>query len=66
MELLPHVGQGAELKRLLLESNGDFEQLELKVKRWTETKRSAEAVEKEVTKAQLKEAPYYWNEPRPQ
>ena len=56
---------GAELKKLLLEANGDFEQLEVKVKRWREQKNISESVLKEMTKKQLREAPYFWDESGP-
>ena len=60
------VHAGSDLKKLLLEANGDFTQLELKVKRWHESRRTAEAVEQDVTKQQLMAAPHFWTEPVPQ
>ena len=52
---------GAELKKMFLESGGNFDLVEIKVKQWTESKKTLTDTESRVTKRQLKEK-YFWDD----
>ena len=54
---------GAELKKMFLESGGNFDLVEFKVKQWTEARRTLTDTESRVTKRQLKEK-YFWDDVR--
>lgn len=54
---------GADLKKLFLESGGNFDLVEVKVKQWTESKKTNTDLESRVTKRQLKEK-YFWDDAR--
>lgn len=54
---------GAELKKMFLESGGNFDLVELKAKQWSESKKTNTDLESRVTKRQLKEK-YFWDDAR--
>ena len=54
---------GAELKKIFLESGGNFDLVEMQVKKWTESKKTGIDTESRVTKRQLKEK-YFWDDAR--
>ena len=58
-----HIGEssGAELKKLFLESGGNFDLVEMKVKQWVENKKISTNLESRVSKRQLKEK-YFWDD----
>ena len=49
--------------RIFLESGGNFDLVEVKVKKWTESKKTATDTESRATKRQLKEK-YFWDDVR--
>ena len=53
--------QGEELKKMFKEAGGNFEIVEMNVKRWHEQKRSEEETESDVTKRMLRKR-YFWDE----
>lgn len=52
---------GAELKNMFLQSGGNFDIVEAKVKNWFESKKTTSDTEARVTKRQLKEK-YFWDD----
>jgi hypothetical protein len=50
-------------QEIFLESGGNFDLVEVKVKKWTESKKTATDTESRVTKRQLKEK-YFWDDVR--
>ena len=48
---------------MFLESGGNFDLVEFKVKQWTEARRTLTDTESRVTKRQLKEK-YFWDDVR--
>lgn len=53
--------RGAELKRMFLESGGNFDLVEMKVKQFFESKKTVNDTDRRVTKRQLKEI-YHWDD----
>ena len=50
-------------QEFFLESGGNFDLVEVKVKKWTESKKTATDTESRATKRQLKEK-YFWDDVR--
>ena len=55
---------GAELKKMFMDAGGNFELVEMKVKKWITNKASKEETNSRVTKPMLKEK-YFWDEAVP-
>ena len=49
------------MKKMFLESGGNFDLVELNVKKWVESKKTSTDLESRVTKRQLREK-YFWDE----
>ncbi len=58
----PQLHAGAELKQMFLESGGNFDLVEIKVKKWVTDRATKEETNSRVTKRMLKEK-YFWDEP---
>ena len=49
------------MKKMFLQSGGNFDLVELNVKQWVESKKTSTDLESRVTKRQLREK-YFWDE----